>query len=299
MIDPQRVRNWDFGEVVQTYDIRDCILYALGLGFGDNPGDPQELQFVFEKALVTVPSMACILATPGSWLRDSRTGIDWKRAVHGEQRLEIFEPLPAAGTVVGSNRVTSLTDKGAGKGALIDVQRELYDQNTHLLLARVTQTVFLRGDGGFSAGGGAADATLPPLHAVPARTPDFEVTLPTLRQAALLYRLSGDFNPIHADPELAATAGFKRPILHGLCSFGMAVRAALKCGGLHAVADIRAMAARFTAPVYPGESLTFQMWRATKEQLHFRAAIRDRNVIALDNGMLTLSSRTIAASQGS
>lgn len=143
MIDARRVRNWDFGDVVQTYDIRDCMLYALGLGFGDPPNDPQELRFVFEKALVAVPSMACNLATPGSWLRDSRTGIDWKRAVHGEQRLEIFEPLPTAGTVLGSSRVASLTDKGVGKGALIDVQRDLYDQSTRVLLARVTQTVFL------------------------------------------------------------------------------------------------------------------------------------------------------------
>src|ERR1700730_2746465 len=109
MIVYQSVRNWDFGEVVQKYDVRDCILYALGLGFGDNPGDPEELQFVFEKALDVVPSMACVLATPGSWLRDPRTGIDWSRAVHGEQRLEILQPLPVAGTVVGSSRVTSLT----------------------------------------------------------------------------------------------------------------------------------------------------------------------------------------------
>jgi acyl dehydratase len=286
MIDPHRVRHWDFGEVVQTYDIRDCILYALGLGFGDQPSDPQELQFVFEKALVTVPSMACVLATPGSWLRDPRTGIDWKRAVHGEQRLEIFKPLPTAGTVIGSNRVIALTDKGAGKGALVDVQRELYDQNRHVLLARVTQTVYLRGDGGFSASRETAAAALPPLHAVPARTPDFEISLPTLRQAALLYRLNGDFNPIHADPEVAGMAGFKMPILHGLCSFGMAVRAALKCAGVHGVEDIRAMAARFTAPVYPGETLNFQMWRAGMEQLRFRAWIRERNVIALDNGTL-------------
>jgi acyl dehydratase len=289
MIDAQRVRNWDFGDVVQTYDIRHCILYALGLGFGDLPDDPQELQFVFEKALVAVPSMACILATPGSWLRDPRTGIDWKKAVHGEQRLEIFEPLPTAGTVLGSSRVTSLTDKGVGKGAVIDVQRELYDQNTHVLLAKVTQTVFLRGDGGFSAGREGAVAALPPLRAVPARTPDFEISLSTLRQAALIYRLSGDFNPIHADPELARAVGFKQPILHGLCSFGMAVRAALKREDVHGMESIRGMAARFTAPVYPGETLNFQMWRDTAEQLQFRAWIRDRNVIALDNGKLVLA----------
>lgn len=288
MLDYQAVKNWDFGDLSHTYTQRDTMLYALGVGLGADPMDAGQLRFVFEKDLQALPSMVAVLGTPGFWWRDARTGADWVKLVHGEQRIQIFRPLPAAATLVAKNRVVSLSDKGAGKGAIAVIERDIYESGNTQPLARTTQVTFLRGDGGFSERSGKSDAGPEALPGVPETAPDIELELPSLEQAALIYRLSGDYNPLHADPEVARAAGFTRPILHGLCTFGMAAHAIVKaCCGYDA-ARIKAMAVRFTAPVYPGETIKFQLWRRG-QKMHLRARIDARDTVVLNNGIIELS----------
>jgi acyl dehydratase len=287
MLDYQAVRNWDFGEIRHTYTERDTMLYALGVGVGSDPLDAGQLRFVFEKDLQVVPSMVAVLGTPGFWWRDPRTGADWVKLVHGEQRIELFGPLPSAGTLIARNRVVAVTDKGPGKGAVAVIERDIFAPDAVKPLARATQVTFLRGDGGFSERSGVSDPGLDALPAVPDGAPDSEVELSAMEQAALIYRLSGDYNPLHADPEVARAAGFKRPILHGLCTFGMAAHAVLRAGCEYDAARIKAMAVRFTSPVYPGETIRFQFWKRA-EKLHLRARIDARDMIVLNNGIVDL-----------
>lgn len=288
MLDYQIVKSWDFGEIVQDYIQRDVILYALGVGMGADPLDAGQLRFVYEKGLQVAPTMATVLGTPGFWWRDSRTGADWVKLVHGEQRLRLFKPLPAAGSVLAKNRVVSLTDKGAGRGAIAVIRRELYDRAGGGKLAESTQVTFLRGDGGFSERSGVSDPGPEPLPAVPERDPDIELELATLPQQALLYRLSGDYNVLHADPEVAQAAGFARPILHGLCTYGMAAHAVLKsvCG--YDASALRSLSVRFTAPVFPGETVRFELWRSGDRQLQLRARVAARDTVVLNNGVVEI-----------
>jgi acyl dehydratase len=289
MLDYEAVKNWDFGPLVHSYTQRDSMLYALGIGMGTDPLDEGELKFVLEKSLQTVPTMASVLGTPGFWWRDPRTGADWVKLVHGEQALRLFKPLPAAATLVASNRVLSITDKGPGKGVVVLIERELRDQTDGSLVARGRNLTFLRGDGGYSQKSGGSDPGPEPLPAVPERDPDIEVSLATLERQALIYRLSGDYNLLHADPGIARAAGFTRPILHGLCTYGMAAHAILRAVTKYEAAPIKAIAVRFTAPVYPGETVRFQMWQRDSASLQLRARVDARNTVVLNNGLVELA----------
>ncbi len=285
MLDYQCVKSWPFPEVIQTYGVRDTMLYALGLGIGTDPLNEAELAFVYEARLQVVPTMAAVLGSPGPWMRDPRSGIDYSKLVHGEQAVKIIKPLPAATTIVAANRVVSVTDKGAGKGAILVVVRELREQGHDDLLAECRQTYFLRADGGFSANGGPSDVGPAPLPPVPERAPDVELSLATLPGQALIYRLSGDYNPLHADPAAAKTAGFDRPILHGLCTYGVAARVLLKAVGAARAEQLKEIAVRFTAPVYPGEILRFEFWRQGGGEWRLRAHVDARGAVVLNNGL--------------
>ncbi len=265
------------------------MLYALGLNVGADPLDRGQLRYVFEKDLQTLPTMATVLGTPGFWWKEPGTGVDWVKIVHGEQAIRVYRPLPAAGTVVAHNRVVSITDKGAGKGAIAVVKRELREPGSGELLAEVLHGTFLRGDGGYSKSSGQSDPGPVPLPAPPAGVPVFEVELPTLGQQALIYRLSGDYNTLHSDPDVAAAAGFERPILHGLCTYGMAAHAVLRAVTRYDATRLRAFAVRFTAPVFPGETLKFQLWPRDSQSFHLRARIDARDVVVLNNGVVELS----------
>src|SRR5882757_65459 len=219
-IDPDKLLARRFDPIEHSYTARDTQLYALGVGLGMDPLDAGQLRYVFEgedlgnPSLQALPTMANVLAYPGFWARESDTGIDWRRVVHVEQHIELERPLPNWGVVVGHNRVTGLWDRGTGKGALLQQRREIREVSTGTLLGTVAQLNLLRGDGGFGADRGES---LPPqAHPIPGRTPDVVCVLPTSNQAALLYRLCGDLNPLHADPAVARNAGFVRPILHGM-----------------------------------------------------------------------------------
>ncbi|HEX7127508.1 MAG TPA: MaoC/PaaZ C-terminal domain-containing protein [Thermodesulfobacteriota bacterium] len=282
-IDYERLLALRIPDAEHRYTERDTILYALGVGLGHDPVDEAQLAFVYEPGLRVLPTMATILGYPGFWMRDLDTGIDWVRVVHGEQGLVLHRPLPASGTVVGKTRVVDVVDKGPGKGALVYAERKVYEPASGELLATLTQTTVCRGDGGF---GGPPRPTRRP-HPIPERAPDLACDLPTSPQAALLYRLSGDLNPLHADPAVARRAGFPRPILHGLATYGVAGHALLRtvCG--YDTGRLVAMDARFSAPVFPGETIRTEIWR-DGARVSFRARVVERDVVVLDNGRAEL-----------
>ncbi len=276
-IDPGRLLSFPIPEVRQRVTKRDTILYALGIGLGQDPMDARQLDFVdHHRDLRVMPSMAVVLGHPGFWLADPRTGVDAVRLVHGEQSLELHRPLPVEGEVIGRTHVTGLVDKGAGRGALLFTVKQVTDAADGTLLATAKATTFLRGDGGF---GGAA-GPVPQPHAMPETVPDLVIDLPTRPEQALLYRLNGDDNPLHADPVVAARAGFPRPILHGLCTFGMVAHALLRGLGDYDAAALRQLALRFSAPVFPGETIRTEMWRDGS----FRARVVERDVVVVDHG---------------
>ncbi len=280
--DPDILLNHDFGALEHSYTERDTALYALGVGLGFDPADEAQIRFVYEEDMAALPSMAVILAYPGFWLKEAWTGVDWVRVLHGEQGIRIHRTLPPAATVIGRTRVTAVVDKGAEKGALIYSERAVTDKATGELLCTLTQSAFARGDGGFSKPGYSGGKGMP-AHALPDRAPDMVAELPTVPQAALIYRLSGDLNPLHADPKVARAAGFERPILHGLATLGVAGHAILRgcCG--YDPARLRAMDLRFSAPVYPGETLATEMWREG-DVISFRTRAVERDIVVLNNG---------------
>jgi acyl dehydratase len=257
MLDPARLLALKFPEIVHSYATRDTILYALGVGVGADPLSPAHLRHVYEEGLVALPTMAVTLAYPGFWYRDLDTGLDFARIVHGAEAIVLHAPLPVAGTVVATPSVVDVIDKGARRGALVISERTIRDRDGQAL-ATVRQTAFCRGDGGF----GGEPRSLPRPPEPPARPADRSVHIATLPQAALIYRLSGDPNPLHVDPAAAREAGFERPILHGLCTMGMIGHAAL--GALFGgdAAALGAMDCRFSAPVVPGATLHCEFWSA-------------------------------------
>ena len=278
-IDYDKIMKWPFEEVVQSYDTRDSILYALGVGLNMDPLDEEQLRFTYEDNMNALPTMAVVLGTPGFWVKDPDSGIDWVKVLHGEQGMVLHKPLPPAATVTATTKVTEIIDKGEGKGALLLQERTVTDQATGDKLATLYSTTFARGDGGF--GGPTTGAR--PVHSLPEREPDMVCDLPTLPQAALIYRLSGDYNPLHADPNVAKGGGFKAPILHGLCSFGVAGHAILKSCCDYDPSRFKSMNLRFSAPVYPGETIRTEMWK-DDNVISFRAKVLERDVMVLNNG---------------
>jgi acyl dehydratase len=283
-IHTESLLNFPIPEVRQHLRWQDTALYALSLGAAQDPMDAAELRFVTEGPdMLALPTMAVVLGYPGFWLRDPRTGVDALRLVHGEQSVEIHAPLPVEGKLVGRSRVTGLVDRGPGKGALLYSERVIVEAATGAKLATLGQTTFLRGDGGFGGPSGPVKKPAPEPEGVP----DLVVDLPTRPEMALLYRLNGDHNPLHSDPGIAAKAGFTRPILHGLATFGVVGRALLRgaCGG--DPARFGAMECRFSAPVFPGETIRTEIWRGA-EAMAFRARVIERDVVVVGNGRLRL-----------
>ena len=289
MLDYRVCKDWTFPDIVHHYTERDTMLYALGLGFGCDPMDAGALRFVYEKNLQVVPTMATVMGSPGIWWRDPKTGADFVKLVHGEQDVRLLRPLPASGSLISRNQVLSLTDKGPGKGALAVVLRRLIDGASGETVAESRNVTFLRGDGGFSQTSGLSDPGPEPLPAVPERAADIEVTYATRPEAALVYRLSGDVNPLHADPDIALKAGFERPILHGLCTYGMAARAVIEKVLDFDAARLKRLAARFTAPVWPGEAVRYELWRESVDTLRLRASVDARHAVVLNSGLVEIA----------
>ncbi len=278
-IDYDKLINWKIPEVEQQYTRRDTMLYALGVGLGADPCDANQLKFVYEQKLQALPTMAIVLGYPGPWYSHPDTGITRTHVVHGEQSFAIHRPLPVEGEITGLTKITGVVDKGKDKGALVMTENAVRDRASGNVLCTLTSTSFCRADGGF--GGPSGPAKTP--HPVPATPPDAVCDLPTLPQAALIYRLSGDYNPLHADPAAAQKAGYPRPILHGRCTFSVAGHAILKtcCG--YDPARFRSMAGRFSSPVYPGETIRTEIWRSGSI-VSFRSTVPARGVTVLNNG---------------
>lgn len=278
-LNPDKLLSLKVPDVEQTYGPKDCILYALGLGLGQDPVNADELAFVYEKNLKVLPTYALVQGYSPFWLRDADFGLTWTHVVHGEQGLVLHRPVAPQGTVIGCNRIVDVVDKGEGKGALIYSERKVSDKATGALLATLTQTTFCRGDGGF----GGPQRETPPPHALPQRAPDLTCDLSTRPEMALIYRLSGDVNPLHVDPDFARAGGFPRPILHGLATFGVAGHALLKSVCNYQQERLTAMAGRFSAPVFPGETIRTEIWR-DDGIVSFCARVVERDVIAINNG---------------
>lgn len=256
----------------QTLTPRDTILYALGVG-------ASELEFLFEERLKALPTMAVTLGYPGFIWRDPALGANWQKVLHGEQSTILHAPLPVEGEIVGSTVIEALYDKGADKGALAMVTREIHDgAGTHLATSR--SMTFLRGDGGF--GGSAEGAPAP--HAIPDRAPDDVVTLTTAANLAQIYRLSGDLNPLHIDPDVARGGGFDAPILHGLATYGVIGRALLSARCDNDPVRLKRLDGRFSSPVYPGETIETSIWDEGSGKLAFRARVVERDKIVFTNG---------------
>lgn len=273
------LKDWIFEDKLQTYTDRDTMLYALSVGFGADPMNERELAYVYERDLRAVPSMAATLCHLGPWISDPRTGATRSKVVHGEQRMYFHSPLPPAGQLVARSRIVGVEDKGTDKGALLHVERALSDVATGQPVVTIVHTSFCRADGGFGASYGTAFLS----HELPSRAPDRVDEVQIRPDAALLYRLNVDRNPLHVDPDVAKKAGFQRPILHGLCTYGMVTRVLLAEWLSYDNARLASMEARFSSAVMPGETLRIESWR-DGEVISFQAFTKECGKRVLDSG---------------
>ena len=263
-----------------SWTAQDSILYALGVGMAADPMDENELAFVYEQNLKNLPTQAGVVAW-GAFPGD--LGINFMMVVDGERKIVLHQPLRPSGTVTAVSRVIGAWDKGPGKGAVIAIENALRDAKTGEPWLTVTSSIFARGDGGF---GGPSEGQ-PEPHAIPGRAPDASVDMPTRLDQAAIYRLSGDFNPLHIDPAFARMAGFPRPILHGMCTYAITCRAVLSAFAGYDPARIKSHQARFSAPVFPGEIITVDLWK-DDDVVSFEARVKDRGATVIKNGMTVL-----------
>ena len=276
----EHLLNYPIPEIRQTIRWQDTALYNFSIGLGQDPMDRKQLGFVYEPGLKAMPSMANVLGYPGFWLRNPDTGVDWTQVLHGEQSLILHKPLPAEGEIIGKSRISAIVDRGPGKGALLYNERVVVDAKTGEKLATLEGTTLARGDGGF---GGPSGPVKKP-HAEPERAPDRSVDLVTRPEQAIVYRLNGDHNPLHIDPDVAAKAGFKQPILHGLCTFGVVCHALMKALCDYDPARFGRMDLRFSSPVFPGETIRTEIWDE-EGGAAFRARVVERDKVVVSNGL--------------
>jgi acyl dehydratase len=247
------------GSVTHAYTERDVMLYALGVGAGRD-----ELQFTYEQSLKVLPTFAVIPAFPAMLNLGGAMQVNPVMVLHGEQRIELHAPIPTSGTITTTPTIKAMYDKG--KGALVVVETESVDEKGKLLF-RNTSGIFARGEGGFGGDRGPSG----PKNVPPDRKPDKSIAMKTLPQQALIYRLSGDMNPLHADPNFAKMAGYDVPILHGLCTFGHAGRAVLQAFCDNDPVRMKSFEVRFSGVVFPGETITTDMWDVGGGRIVFTA----------------------------
>lgn len=276
-LDYERLLSAQIPDREQTYTERDTIIYALAVGLGADPLDERQLEFVYEKNLRVLPTFASTLA----WKRFAEIdiGLTYAKMVHGEQRMVMHRQVPSSGSVVSRMRVADVVDRGAEKGAVVYFERELIDQASQDLISTQTLTIFARADGGF----GGPERPILPSHALPDRAPDIVQDIVVSSRAALLYRLCGDLNPLHVDPAIASKAGFERPILHGLATYGYCGRLVLDavCGS--DPNRLTALEGRFSAPVFPGETIRGEIW-IDGDVASLRVKAVERDAIVFNNG---------------
>lgn len=282
-LDPSVLLEWPFERVEQCFTEDDAILYALSVGVGADPTDERQLAYLTQGGSGALPTLPTVLATPGAWTANPNSGVTRAKLVHGEQAIRVFRPLPREGVFTSLSRVRAVADRGADRGAVIYVERDLRLQGSQEVLATLRTASVCRADGGF--GGSAASPY--PQHAVPDRECDERIELRTTLSAALLYQLNGDRNPLHTSPAFARSAGFERPILHGLCSFGIAGQLLLGALGDYRPDAIGEIGGRFSSPAYPGDTLQVQIWREGA-RASFRVFAVERDAKVIDNGFVQL-----------
>lgn len=287
MTTPADILGYEFEPITYSYTERDVALYALGVGAPADPLDQKELQFVYElsgEGFKVLPTFAVLFPSRmiDVMLTGSLAGVSYNpmMLLHGEQYLSVSGPLPTHGTITCKPKIAGVYDKGSG--ALIVTDVPCYDA-AGAEVAYGQYSMFIRGLGGWGGERGASGAANEP----PTREPDAVISEQTSVKQALIYRLSGDVNPLHADPMMAAFGNFEKPILHGLCSFGYAARAVLKAFGDNDPARFKSIKVRFAKHVFPGETLVTSMWREG-DRVIFQTKVAERDTVALSNAVIEL-----------
>ncbi len=290
LIDVDLALGYEFPPMTSSYDERDLAIYALGVGAAHDPLDTGELQYVYDmnpSGFHALPTFAVVPAI-GSVLQMAKEGTQapgftwgFDRLLHGEQYTEIKRPLPPHAKLTHRSRVKDIWDKG--KNAVVVTETRSYDESGNELMVNEMSAV-IRGAGGW--GGDRGPAT--EANAVPDRKPDAVVEEKTSDNQALLYRLTGDWNPLHADPQFAQNFGFAKPILHGLCTFGFAGRAVIKAFSKNDPRYFRSIKVRFADPVFPGETIVTEMWKESDTKILFRCKVKERDKVVISSAAVEL-----------
>jgi acyl dehydratase len=277
--DPRRLLDLEFPAFEFSWTEQHCQLYALATGFGQDPVDERELRYVIEGPDLRVsPTVAVTLYWDYRWMEAS--GVNLALSLHGEQRNVFHRPIPPTGRGRVVSRITGVFDKGPGRGLVVECTQVVHDVASGEPVATNVIYNFARADGGIGYSSGPA----PRPHLLPDRAPDAAMPGTTRPEQALLYRQLGDRNPLHADPATARAAGFDRPILHGMCTYGFAARAVLATACDYDPSRLASIGARISAPVYPGDTLRTEVWR-DGDVVSFRTLVPERgNVVVLNNG---------------
>jgi acyl dehydratase len=286
-IDPEKARGQSLGKTESSYTKDDVILYHLGVGAGVPATDPNELEYTYEKNLKVLPSFAVVA---GSRQRAKRTGVrgltdlpgvsfNMALMLHGEQDVEIHKTLPVESEISSESRIADVFDKG--KAALLIMEGQTKDGNGEPLYT-TRSSLFIRGEGGFGGASGPKSSNAPPD-----RAPDGVIETSTLPQQALLYRLNGDKNPLHADPEFAKMGGFDKPITHGLCSYGIACKVIVDnvLGG--DTTKVARYQVRFAGVAFPGETYVTSYWKEG-DKVFIDVKSKERGAPIISNAAITL-----------
>ena len=263
-------------DVEITYSDKQSILYSLGVGYGNDPMNLNELKYVYENGQLALPSMGTNFQYHHPLLL--KANLNLIMVVHGEQKLLVINPIPVSGDFLMNMKVINCFDKGAAKGAVIEIETTVRVKKNDMPICKLISTTFARGDGGF----GGTD-TPPTKKIILEGDPDISHEISTKPDQALIFRLSGDFNPLHSDPSFAKIAGFPRPILHGLCTYGVACRSVVASICDNDVKQLRRFDCRFSSPVFPGETIVTEMWQKNNI-INFQSKVKERDKIVLKNG---------------
>ena len=276
-INYDEIMNLTSENVEISYSDKDSILYSLGIGLGNDPMNLNELKYVYENSQSVLPSMATNFQYHSPLIL--KTNINFIMVVHGEQRLSITNALPVSGDFIANAKVIGCYDKGPARGAIIEVETTVKNKKNNEEICKLVSTTFARGDGGF----GGPDSPKKEIF-IPDGEPDYVSEVSTKPDQALIFRLSGDYNPLHSDPNFAKAAGFEKPILHGMCTYGIACRSLVNEICENDASKLKRFDCRFSSPVYPGETIITEMWKKDK-MIYFNSKVKERDKLVLKNGV--------------